>query len=82
MIVDFSGVKTITSSVIGVLLKTRKKLLSEGGRLRLCCVPMPIREIYRTLNLDRKILPVFESLEDALQAADVRVDPATEQMED
>ena len=74
--------RTITSSVIGVLLKTRKKLLQEGGRLRLCCVPLPIREIYRTLNLDRRILPVYETVDDALEAADVRIDSTMEQMED
>ena len=82
LVVDFSGVKTITSSVIGVLLKTRRKLLQEGGRLRLCCVPMPIQEIYRTLNLDHRILPVFRSLEDALNAPDVRAESTIEQRED
>jgi anti-anti-sigma factor len=82
MVVDFSGVKTITSSVIGVLLKTRRKLLQEGGRLRLCCVPLPIQEIYRTLNLDRRILPVYRTVEDALDAADVQADRSYEQMED
>ena len=82
LVVDFTGVKTITSSVIGVLLKTRRKLLQEGGRLRLCCVPLPIQVIYRTLNLERRILPVYRTLEEALDAPDVRVEPTIEQMED
>ena len=82
VVVDFTDVKTITSSVIGVLLTTRRKLLQEGGRLRLCCVPLPIHEVYRTLNLDRRILPVFESLEMALGAPDLQVGPTIEQMED
>lgn len=82
VVVDFTDVKTITSSVIGALLTTRRKLLQEGARLRLCCVPLPIHEVYRTLNLDRRILPVFESLEMALGAPDVQVEPSVEQMED
>lgn len=68
LIIDFDGVKLIASSVIGVLLNTRKRLTQQGGMLLLCRVPVPIREVYRTLNLEGRMLRVFPTVEDAIQA--------------
>ncbi|MDG2385560.1 MAG: STAS domain-containing protein [Pirellulaceae bacterium] len=82
-IIDFTDVRSISSSVISTLLMIRKKLINLRIPLALCCVPIPILEIYRTLQLTETHFQVFGTVEDALQACLV-VDPEfpPEQMED
>ncbi len=83
LIVDFSDVKSISSSIIGELLRARQRLRSQGGQIILCNVPLPIQEIYRTLNLDRAVFPVCDSVESAMRAPTViREECAEQQMED
>jgi anti-anti-sigma regulatory factor len=68
LVVDFSLIKIIASSAIGALLAVRGKLLEINGQLRLSAVSPPIRGIYRTLNLEGTMFPVFDTVDQALQA--------------
>jgi anti-anti-sigma factor len=68
LLIDFSRIKIIASSAIGALLAVRSKLLDINGELRLCAVSPPIREIYRTLNLEGTMFPVFDTVDQALRA--------------
>lgn len=83
LIVDFTNIRSISSSVISTLLLLRKKLMERRIPLVLCSVPVPILEIYRTLQLAGTQFQVFDSINDALQAPAVLDEPyPREQMED
>ena len=47
MIINFAGVKFMSSSMLGLLVRIHKKVIELGGTLRLC-------------NLDPSLLKVFE----------------------
>ncbi|MCP4192885.1 MAG: STAS domain-containing protein [Planctomycetaceae bacterium] len=82
-IVDFTDVRSISSSVISMLLKIRKTLMALKIPFALCCVPVPILEIYRTLQLTETHFRVYETISGALEAPRV-IDPEfpPEQLED
>jgi len=65
LIVDFSTVKFLTSSVLGLLIRISKKIYEKGGRLRLCAIDPKIMEVFRITRLD-KIFEIFPDLDDAL----------------
>jgi anti-anti-sigma factor len=82
LVLDFSHVKMISSSTIGRLLLIQKRLEHTGGQLHLCCVSIPIAEVYRTLGLIDKHLLVFDSVREALNTRVVGLDEEREIMED
>lgn len=83
LIVDFSGVRSIASPVISALLVLREKAAAESISFGLCNVPVPIREIYRTLQLEGTRFQVFDSVEHALRAPGViETNRPSAQMED
>ncbi|MEO5595829.1 MAG: STAS domain-containing protein [Lysobacteraceae bacterium] len=53
---DFSGLEYISSAGLGVLLKAHKRLMGNGGRLRLVNVNSHIQDIFRYSGFDQ----VFE----------------------
>lgn len=53
---DFGGLEYISSAGLGVLLKTHKRLMAGGGRLRLVRVNNHIFDIFRYSGFDQ----VFE----------------------
>ena len=65
LIVDFSNVKFLTSSVLGLLIRISKKIYEKGGKLRLCAIDPKIMEIFRITRLD-KIFEIFADADDAL----------------
>ncbi len=83
LIVDFTNVRRISSLVISTLLLVRQKLSTRRIPVVLCSLPVPILEIYRTLQLAGTQFQVFDSVNDALAAPTVldSVYP-DEQMED
>jgi len=83
LIVDFTNVRRISSLVISTLLLVRQKLSARRIPVFLCSLPVPILEIYRTLQLTRTQFQVFDTVNDALAAPAV-LDSAypDEQMED
>lgn len=53
MVLDFSGVETISSSMLGKFLLLQRKVDNAGGRLRLCEMSSVVQSIFSTTNLDR-----------------------------
>jgi anti-anti-sigma factor len=56
---DCSGLEYISSAGLGVLLKTQKRLLASGGKLRLSRVSQHLRDIFSYSGFDQlfEILP-------------------------
>jgi len=50
---DLSGVDYISSAGLGVLLKTQKRLMASGGRLRLSGVKPHLRDIFVYSGFDK-----------------------------
>ncbi len=82
VVIDMTPVKMLGSAIISSILAVRNRLVQQGGQLVLCNVPMPIRDIYRTLNLEGTLLPVYDSLDDALAATPPSPQIPREQLED
>jgi anti-sigma B factor antagonist len=51
--VDCSGLEYISSAGLGVLLKTQKRLLAAGGKLRLAGVNRHLRDIFQYSGFDQ-----------------------------
>ena len=50
---DLSGLDYISSAGLGVLLKTQKRLMTSGGRLRLAGVRPHLRDIFVYSGFDK-----------------------------
>ena len=66
LVVDFSMVRFLTSSVLGLLIRISKKIYESEGTFRLCCIQPKIFEIFKITRLD-KIFEIFPSREAALE---------------
>lgn len=53
IILDFSGVELISSSLLGKLVLLQRRIDSTSGRLRLCELSGTVAAVFRTSNLDR-----------------------------
>jgi anti-sigma B factor antagonist len=51
--VDCSGLEYISSAGLGVLLKTQKRLMGSGGKLRLTGVSSHLRDIFGYSGFDQ-----------------------------
>lgn len=65
LIVDFSQVKFLTSSVLGLLIRVSKKVYESDGKLRLCSITPKILEIFKITRLD-KIFEIFPDVDEAM----------------
>ncbi|HDS85379.1 MAG TPA: anti-sigma factor antagonist [Phycisphaerales bacterium] len=65
LIIDFSNVKFLTSSVLGLLIRISKKVYEKNGKLRLCAIEPKIMDVFRITRLD-KIFEIFPDQDDAL----------------
>lgn len=68
LLIDFRHVVQCSTAVINGLLRTKKRLLVDGGQLKLCGMNPSIREAYRMLNLDGTVFQIYETADDALDA--------------
>jgi anti-sigma B factor antagonist len=50
---DCSGLEYISSAGLGVLLKTQKRLMASGGKLRLAGVNRHLRDIFQYSGFDQ-----------------------------
>jgi anti-anti-sigma regulatory factor len=66
LLVSFSEVGRCSTDVINALLLAKKRLLSQGGELRLCEMSERIRCAYRILSLDGTVFRIYESLDEGL----------------
>jgi anti-anti-sigma regulatory factor len=74
VVMDFSNVNGISSSVIGCLIKVQKQLRRNGGQLKFIAVSPTMLGIFRTLNLLGTQFVVVADLSTALQRASRRLD--------
>lgn len=69
LVLDFSNVKFLTSSVLGLLIRVSKKIYESEGVFRLCCIQPKIYEIFKITRLD-KIFEIYPTRQDALEGLD------------
>jgi anti-sigma B factor antagonist len=65
LVLDFSGVTTVSSSMVGKLVLLQRHSDNRGARLRLCELNEPIAAVMRTTNLDR-IFQIDRDLRESL----------------
>jgi anti-sigma B factor antagonist len=53
LVIDFSNVEFLSSSVLGLLIKISKKVYETAGELRLCSISDKINEIFKITRLDK-----------------------------
>src|SRR4051794_5019189 len=53
VILDFSGVDSISSSMLGKLILLQRRMEAQQARLRLCEMNATVRAVFRSTNLDR-----------------------------
>ncbi len=53
LVVDFSGVDLISSSLLGKLILLQRRVDGSGGKLRLCELSTTVLSVFKTSNLDR-----------------------------
>ncbi len=53
VVLDFSGVDIISSSLLGKMILLQRRIDASGGRLRLCELSTTVAGVFRTSNLDR-----------------------------
>ena len=59
VLLSFSGVRFLSSSMLAQMVKLQKKLAKVGGRLRLSNLPQAMKEVMHSSHLD-KMLEVFD----------------------
>jgi len=65
LVIDFSKVQFLTSSLLGLLIRLNKKVCQNQGRLRLCSIDPKILEIFKITRLD-KVLEICSDRQQAL----------------
>lgn len=64
-VVDFVRVVHCSTAVINGLLRAKKRVLANGGQLKLCGMTAGIRDAYKMLNLDGTVFQIHDTLADA-----------------
>jgi len=54
-ILDFEQVSFMDSSGIAVVLRTQRKMLSVGGTLAVCSVPMQAKKVFDAAGINRLV---------------------------
>ncbi len=67
IIIDFSNVKSFSSSALGVLITLRKKADEIKGRILICGIRPDLKQIFKLTNLDR-LFEFYDNEEKALNA--------------
>lgn len=66
LVLDFTGVDLISSSLLGKLILLQRRVDGSGGKLRLCELSPTVQSVFKTSNLDR----LFEIVRDRRAALD------------
>jgi anti-sigma B factor antagonist len=64
LILDFSNVKFLSSSALGLLIRVSKKIYENNGELRLCGINPKIYEVFKITRLTK----IFDIYPDAAAA--------------
>ncbi|MHC4570635.1 MAG: STAS domain-containing protein [Planctomycetota bacterium] len=67
LILDFSNVRFLSSSVLGLLIRISKKVYERDGQLKLCNINSKIHEIFKITRLN-KIFDIYKDLEGAVES--------------
>lgn len=67
LILDFAGVESVSSAMLGKLILLQRRMEAAGGRLRLCDVSAGLHAVIRTTNLDR-LFPIDRDRRESLEA--------------
>jgi anti-sigma B factor antagonist len=67
LILDFSNVQFLSSSVLGLLIRISKRVYNAEGQLALCSIIPKIYEIFKITRLTN-IFDIYDSVESAIQA--------------
>jgi anti-anti-sigma factor len=67
MLLDFTAVESLSSTVLAALLSLRKALLAHGGRLALCGLRPELREAFAITGLESS-LNLYRTEQEALQS--------------
>lgn len=65
VIIDLTGVESMTSMMLGQLVKFQKTLRDTQVELGLCCLAPDITNLFRVSKLD-SLFPIFENREMAI----------------
>lgn len=65
LVLDFSNVEFLTSSVLGLLIRISKKVYESKGLLMLCGINSKILEIFKITRLD-KVFDIYDDRYDAV----------------
>jgi anti-anti-sigma factor len=71
LLLNFAGVRYLSSDVLGILAAVQKKLEPAGGRIQLCGLDPLLRSMARIAHLDR-VFDVCDDEADALGLVLVR----------
>lgn len=66
LILDFRNVQSLSSAVLGLLIRVSKRIYEMDGQLRLCNIAPKIREVFRITRLT-KVFDICEDLEGAAE---------------
>jgi len=66
LILDFRNVLTLSSAVLGLLIRVSKKVYERDGQLRLCNINSRIYEIFKITRLT-KIFDIYKDREGTLE---------------
>jgi len=67
IVLDFSKVKFLSSSALGILIRLRKKAQEIKGKVVFCSLRRDLRQIFKITNLD-KLFEFYETEEQALNS--------------
>ena len=67
MLLDFSAITFMSSSMIGKIVFLSKDCKAKGVDLRLCCINANVMEVFSLMNLD-KVLSIYPNYEQAKES--------------
>ena len=67
IVIDFTNVQFLSSSVLGLLIRISKKIYEQDGQLRLCNINPKIFSIFKITRLD-KIFDICNNLSEAIKS--------------
>lgn len=74
LLLDFSGVAYLSSTMLGRLVRLHKKMAAKGEKLRLCGIRSHLRSVFAITRLDR-LFDITDGKADALEAITPRSPP-------
>ena len=68
LLLNFANVRFFSSEAINGVLQANLHIKSQGGRMVLCGMSKDLRRLFKLLALDRTVLEIHESKEEATAA--------------